>query len=415
MRMAAEIIAVGTELLMGQICNTNAQFISKCLPEVGIYAYYHTVVGDNKNRLVECVNTALNRADIIITTGGLGPTQDDITRETIAEIVGKPLVQDQECLSLMENFFKNRGRVMTPNNTKQACFPKGSIIVKNPNGTAPGCIVEFKGKIVILLPGPPNEMKPMMEQSILPYLANKGGQKLHSVYMRIFGIGESSMEHSIMDLIDRQENPTIAPYASVGQVTLRITARYSDESELDGLINPVVNEIKNRLGDKIYSLENKELCEVVCDLLLKNKTTLAVAESCTGGMISAQLVEYPGVSTVFKGGFITYSNDLKSEVLNVSKSTLEKYGAVSENTAIEMAQGARLKAKSDIALAVTGIAGPGGGTENKPVGLVYIAMVTESKIYVKKLNSWGERARIRTDAMLHSFDMIRRLLLDLEI
>lgn len=413
--MIAEVIAIGTELLMGQIANTDAQYISGRLPDAGIYAYYHTVVGDNKKRIIECVTNALNRADIVITTGGLGPTKDDITRETISEIVGKPLVSDQQCIADIEEFFKSKDRVMTPNNKKQACFPEGAIIVRNANGTAPGCIVEYQDKTIIMLPGPPNEMKPMFEDSILPYLALKGGQKLQSKYLRIFGIGESAVEDAIEDLVDKQDNPTIAPYASVGQVTLRITARYSEEGEAERLMNPVINEIKRRLGDKIFSTDNKELYEVVCDLLIKSKTTLSLAESCTGGMISTCLVDYPGISEVFKGGFVTYSNDMKMDILGVSKNTLERYGAVSEKCAIEMAKGARIRAKSNIALAVTGIAGPGGGSVDKPVGLVYIALATNHDVWVKKLNLWGERSRIRTNAMLYALDMIRRYLLGLAL
>ncbi|HBN83953.1 MAG TPA: competence/damage-inducible protein A [Clostridiales bacterium] len=412
--MVAEIVSIGTELLMGQIANTDAQFISGRLPDIGIYVNYHTVVGDNRERIIECVQNALKRADIVITTGGLGPTNDDITRETISEIVGKPLVCDSQCILDIEAFFKSHNRVMTPNNKKQACFPEGSIIVRNANGTAPGCIVEHENKTIIMLPGPPNELRPMFVDSIMPYLAQKGGQKLKSVYLRIFGIGESAMEDCIEDLVVKQDNPTIAPYASVGQVTLRITARYSEEGEAERLMQPVIDEIKKRLGDTIYSTQNEELYQVVCDLLLKSNTTISLAESCTGGLISAALTDYPGISEVFKGGFNTYSNEMKMDILGVSKETLTRFGAVSEQCALEMAKGALTKAKSDIALSVTGIAGPGGGSSEKPVGLVYIALVTAHQSRVIKLNLWGERSRIRTNAVLHALDMIRRYLSGLE-
>lgn len=413
--MIVEIVSIGTELLMGQIANTDAQFISGRLPDIGIYVNYHTVVGDNRQRIIECVQTALKRADVVITTGGLGPTKDDITRETISEIVGKPLVCDPQCILDIEAFFKSHDRVMTPNNKKQACFPEGAVIVKNANGTAPGCIVEHENKTIIMLPGPPNELRPMFVDSIMPYLAQKGGQKLKSVYLRIFGIGESAMEDCIEDLVVKQDNPTIAPYASVGQVTLRITARYSKEGEAERLMQPVIEEIKKRLGDKIYSTENEELYQVACDLLMKSKTTISLAESCTGGLVSAALTDYPGISEIYKGGVNAYSNEMKMDLLGVSKETLKSYGAVSEQCAREMAQGVLNLTKSDIALSVTGIAGPGGGSVEKPVGLVYIALATKQQCWVNKMNLWGERSRIRTNAVLHTLDMIRRYLSGLEL
>lgn len=412
--MVAEIIAIGTELLMGQIANTNAQYISGRLPDIGVYAYYHTVVGDNRERMIACIKNALSRADIIITTGGLGPTQDDITREAVSEILEKPLVSDARCLADIEAFFKRIGREMTSNNIKQAMFPEGAVIVKNPNGTAPGCIIEHRDKTIIMLPGPPNEMKPMFDNFIMPYLAKKGDLKLKSVYIRTFGIGESALEDAIEDLVSKQKNPTIATYASVGQVTVRITARYSEEEKADDILKPVTDEIMKRLGDKIYSEENKELYEVVCELLLKKKTTVSLAESCTGGMISACLTDYPGISEVYLGGVNAYSNEMKMNLLGVSEKTLDQYGAVSEACAVEMAKGIQNRTNSDIALSVTGIAGPGGGTKDKPVGLVYVSLVTKCDVWVKRLNLWGDRSRIRANTTLHALDMIRRYLSGLE-
>jgi nicotinamide-nucleotide amidase len=412
--MVAEIIAIGTELLMGQIANTNAQYISGRLPDIGVYAYYHTVVGDNRERMIACIKNALSRADIIITTGGLGPTQDDITREAVSEILEKPLVSDARCLADIEAFFKRIGREMTSNNIKQAMFPEGAVIVKNPNGTAPGCIIEHRDKTIIMLPGPPNEMKPMFDNFIMPYLAKKGDLKLKSVYIRTFGIGESALEDAIEDLVSKQKNPTIATYASVGQVTVRITARYSEEEKVDDILKPVTDEIMKRLGDKIYSEENKELYEVVCELLLKKKTTVSLAESCTGGMISACLTDYPGISEVYLGGVNAYSNEMKMNLLGVSEETLDRYGAVSEACAVEMAKGIQNRTNSDIALSVTGIAGPGGGTKDKPVGLVYVSLVTKCDVWVKRLNLWGDRSRIRANTTLHALDMIRRYLSGLE-
>jgi nicotinamide-nucleotide amidase len=277
--MNAEIIAVGTELLLGQIINTNAWYISQRLPEVGVNVYYHSVVGDNPERLARCLNIAMERSDVIITTGGLGPTNDDITKEIIAKILGKELVLHEEIFKEMEAFFKKHKREMTPNNLKQAYLPKGSLIIKNKNGTAPGCIIESNGKIVIMLPGPPSEMKPMFEESVLPYFMEKSGHLIVSKYVRMFGIGESQVENKIIDIIENQTNPTIAPYAKEGEVMLRVTARCKKGESPEELINAVINEIRERLGDAVYSIENKELEEVVANLLISNNLTISIAES----------------------------------------------------------------------------------------------------------------------------------------
>ncbi len=409
--MNAEIIAVGTELLLGQIANTNAQYISQRLPEAGVNVYYHSVVGDNSERLIKCLNIAMARSDIIITTGGLGPTKDDLTKETVAQILGKKLVLHEDILEKMEDFFRKQNRKMTPNNLKQAYLPEGSIAIKNKNGTAPGCIIESNDKIFILLPGPPQEMKPMFDEVVMPYFIEKSDYLLVSKYVRIFGIGESQVEDRIIDLIENQSNPTIAPYAKEGEVMLRITAKCMRGEEHERIISPIINEICSRFGDAVYSIENKELEEVVVDLLISNNLKLAIAESCTGGLISKKLTDVPGVSKVFEGGVVSYSNELKMHLLGVNENILQEYGAVSSLTALEMAKGIRRLANTDIGLAVTGIAGPGGGSPLKPVGLVYVAISSINGTDDKELRLWGERARVRNVASLHALDMVRKYIL----
>lgn len=412
MVMKAEILAVGTELLMGQIANTNAQYISARLPDVGIGVYYHSVVGDNHERLKAALNLALSRSDLVIITGGLGPTKDDLTKETIAELLNRRLVPHQESLDRLRSFFERFKRPMTENNLKQADMPEGSIVIRNNNGTAPGCIIEDKGKIVVMLPGPPSEMKPMFEETVIPYLEEISDYRIVSRFLRIFGIGESTMEDAIKDLIENQSNPTIAPYAKEGEIALRITARYPKGKTNEDVITPVEEEIRKRLGIKVYSSDDKGLDRVAAEMLLQTDTTIAIAESCTGGLISARLTEIPGVSKVFNRGIISYSNQSKTENLHVRKGTLERFGAVSRETAIEMAKGVRKISGTDLGLSVTGIAGPDGGSSEKPVGLVYIALADKESVECKELRLWGSRNRIRNVASLHAFDMIRRKLID---
>lgn len=409
--MKAEILAVGTELLMGQIANTNAQYISSRLPNVGIGVYYHDVVGDNPERLKQCLALALSRSDVVILTGGLGPTQDDLTKETVAEAVKRKLVLDRESLDKMTAFFAGRNRRMTDNNIKQAYLPEGSIIIRNKNGTAPGCIIEECEKVIIMLPGPPSEMKPMFDDSVMPYFAAKSEFRLESHFLRIFGIGESAVEDALMDLIGAQNNPTIAPYAKDGEVTLRITAKYNKDSAYEDLISPVESEIRRRLGDAVYSNDNSSLDEVAAKLLMDSGTTLSLAESCTGGMVAARLTEIPGISAVFDRAAVTYSNRSKMEELGVKQETLARYGAVSEDTAKEMAEGIRRAASTDIGISITGIAGPDGGTPEKPVGTVYIALAHKNGVHAQKLELWGGRNRIRNVTCLHVFDMLRRYLM----
>jgi len=415
MRMIAEIIAVGTELLMGQISNTNAQYISRKLAELGINVYFHTVVGDNPERLKNTIKTALERSDVVITTGGLGPTKDDLTKETIAQAMNRKLVLYEDILKQIEDFFVKRHRVMYKNNEKQAYLPEGCIIIPNANGTAPGCIVEEAGKTVIMLPGPPKEMIPMFEDTVFPYLKKSAGVVIVSKMLKIVGIGESEMETRIMDLVDRQNNPTIAPYVSMGDITVRVTARCGSKDEAEKMLRTVVNEIRSRLGDLVYSEDGETLEQVVSNLLHERGLVISTAESCTGGQLAARIISLPGASKIFERGFVTYSNRAKIEELEVSEQTLARYGAVSRETAMEMLKGLMKKTKSQVNVAITGIAGPDGGTPEKPVGLVYIAANVQEQLVCRSYELMGNRERIQNDACLRALDMVRRLILNLEV
>ncbi len=409
--MEAEIITVGTEILMGQIVNTNAQFISKNLADIGVSMYYQTTVGDNARRLKKVVVDALNRSDVVILTGGLGPTEDDMTKEIVAQVMGYPLVLYEDIAENIKSYFIKVGKEMTLNNLKQAKFPENCIILENKCGTAPGCIMEKKGKAAILLPGPPKELIPMFNDSVMPYLEKINNTKFYSKMIRIFNVGESAVEAGLIDLIHNQTNPTLATYASDGQVTLRVTAKCKNYDEGRELVEPVVNEVKNRFPDGVYSTDDESMEQAVEKLIRKKNLTLATAESCTGGLIASKLVSIPGSSEWFKEGAVTYSNDAKMRRLGVKAETLEKYGAVSEETAKEMAAGIARTSSSDIGISVTGIAGPGGGSEEKPVGLVYIGVSYNGKVYAEKFMLNGDRNRVRNMAAMHALNIVRRELL----
>lgn len=415
MFMTAEILAVGTELLMGQIANTNAQFISQRLAELGISVYFHSVVGDNPVRLEETLKRALERSDIVITTGGLGPTKDDLTKEVIANTMNRKLVFHEEIFEQVREFFMRKHRVMVKNNEKQAYLPDNSLIIPNPNGTAPGCIIEEGNKAVIMLPGPPKEMQPMFNDTVFPYLKQKTGLVLVSKMLKIFGIGESEMESRLIDLVEKQSNPTIAPYVSQGEVTVRVTARCADREEATKLLSPVVNEIKKRLGSFVYAEDGESLEEVVFKLLRENKLVAATAESCTGGLLAGRITSLPGASGVFERGFITYSNQSKVDELGVRQETIDKFGAVSRETALEMVNGLRKKTSAQVCISITGIAGPNGGTPDKPVGLVYIGVSVGDRVVCQSFELMGNRERIRNDACMRALDIVRRLIMGLEI
>jgi nicotinamide-nucleotide amidase len=412
--MNAEIIGIGSELLLGQIANTDAQYLSQQLSYLGIDVFWHTVVGDNRGRILEALRIASERSDIIITTGGLGPTMDDLSKETVAEFLGMGLEMHEPSLERIRCYFDSTGRTMAENNAKQALFPREAIILQNDNGTAPGAIMEKEGKAYIVLPGPPFELQPMFDHYAVPYLIKRGGQGIYSRVLRIFGIGESTVEIMVKDLLLNQKNPTIAPLASMGEVTLRLTAKASSRDEAEALIRPVQDEIEKRLGNAVYGYDEDQMETVAVNLLRKKGFTLAAAESCTGGYISNLITNVPGASDVFLESCITYSNQAKEARLGVRQETLAAYGAVSRQAAQEMAEGIRKASRADIGIAVTGIAGPGGGTVQKPVGLVYIALSDKNGAKVQELRLIGDRMRIKNGSALRLLNWLRLHLMETE-
>ncbi|RKJ07146.1 competence/damage-inducible protein A [bacterium D16-54] len=412
--MVVELISVGTELLLGNIVNTNTQFLAEQCALLGLSMYHQVTVGDNRERLSEAVRTALGRSDVVILTGGLGPTEDDLTKEVCAEVMGFALKEDSHTKKRIEEYLKNSVfKVIPDNNWKQAMVPEGAIVLDNDNGTAPGLILEKNQKAAVLLPGPPGELYPLFKKQVFPYLKKRQPEILRSQMVKICGVGESQVEDKLLDLIDKQTNPTIATYAKTGEVHLRVTARARSEEEAKKLVKPVVKEIKSRFGDNVYSVREEETLEMaVVKLLQKHELTVTTAESCTGGLLAGRLVNVPGASEVFREGFITYSNKAKRKYLDVNKSTLKKYGAVSSETAREMAIGGVFAADCDVCVAVTGIAGPDGGTEEKPVGLVYIATYMKEKVTVKKFQFKGNRAKVREQAVVRALDLLRRSILE---
>jgi nicotinamide-nucleotide amidase len=411
--MNAEILCIGSELLHGDIVNTNARYISKKLAEIAIDVHYQTVVGDNPQRIKKALDIGFSRADIIICTGGLGPTQDDITKEALAEYFGVDMVFDQESFEHVKKIYMRFRRDLPQNNMRQAYFPKGSIILDNPNGTANGCI--YKGednkgnlKIGILLPGPPKEMEPMMDTKVIPYLKQFSDWVVYGEKLVVTNIGESAAEEMVLDIIKEQTNPTLATFASAGKVIFRITAKAENKEKCIELITPVREELIRRFGkENAYLVDSGNVEDKVAQLLLEKKLTISVAESLTGGLVSSKLISYPGISGSYLEGFVTYSNESKIKTLGVKKETLDKYGAVSEETAKEMAYGAALVSGSDLGVSTTGIAGPDGGSKEKPVGLVYVCVYYKGKYEVKKINSSGSREIIRERAAVTALDLVR--------
>ena len=405
--MNGEIIAVGTELLLGNIVNTNAQFLSEELSNIGINVYYQTVVGDNKERLKEVIKCALSRADLLILTGGLGPTDDDLTKETVASLLGLDMYLHKESQELIEKYLNKK---ISQSNLKQAYIPKGAIILKNDNGTAPGIIIENGEKIIVLLPGPPKEMAPMFSQKVKPYLEKKSPYVMRSKILRLFGIGESSIGDKIKDLM-QNENPTVAPYAKDNETILRVTARAASKEEADNLNSKMIKEIDKRLGEFIYSHDDTALNIVCARKLIEKNITIAAAESCTAGLFAATLAETPGISSVLFESVVTYANEAKEKYLGVKHETLEKFGAVSEETAREMADGIRELSKADVGISITGLAGPDGGTEKKPVGLVYIGIATEDGTKTYELKLIGrDRNKIRHAAVMNALSIVYKSL-----
>lgn len=368
-----EILSVGTEILLGDILNTNSRYLSQRLAAMGISVLRHTTVGDNPQRLAAAVETALGRSDIIIATGGLGPTEDDITREVCCEVMGFELQLDESIAQGIRRFFEARGSDMPQNNLRQAYVPLGGTVFENHNGTAPGIGLKKNGKCIMILPGPPYEMAPMFEEYAPSFLGEYSEGVIVSHTVRTMGIGESAMAQVVADLLEN-ENPTVAPYAKKGEALLRVTAKAANEQEAEKMLSPLIDEIRSRLGETVYGIDSENIEQRVVELLKENNLTLATAESCTAGYIPKRITDIPGASSVFEYGAITYSNDVKEKVLGVRHETLLAHGAVSAQTAQEMAAGIRRVSGADIGISVTGIAGPGSDGTEKPVGLCYIAI-----------------------------------------
>lgn len=416
--MTTELIFVGTELLLGDIVNTNGAYLAKKCAALGLSLYYQSVVGDNEERLGEMIKTAAKRSDIVILCGGLGPTEDDLTKETAAKVMGKELVENKHSRkrisAYLENYVKGHAdRKITENNWKQAMIPEGAIVIDNDNGTAPGVIMEEDSSTLILLPGPPNELIPMFEDKIFPYLRGRLPEIICSEVIKICGIGESQAEDQIRDLIQAQSNPTIATYAKTGEVHIRVTTKASSEKEARKLMRPLVRELKVRFGASIYTTdEEKTLETAVVELLHNQNLTLTTVESCTGGALSARIINVPGASEVLKQGFVTYSNRAKKKYIMVKKSTLKEHGAVSEKCAKEMAKGGCFITNSDAALSVTGLAGPDGGTEATPVGTVFIGCCLKGKTTVKEFHFNGSRNKVRDQAVTYALILLRECILE---
>lgn len=397
--MKAELVMIGTELLLGETIDTNSAFVAQQLGQLGIDIYYKSTVGDNWLRMIEVLSQALSRSDLVITSGGLGPTMDDLVREAVAAVTNKQLVLNEVALTTIEQYFAKTGRQMTLNNRKQALFPDGAQIIDNQWGTAPGILLELaNGKIIVCLPGVPRELKGMIQTSVQPYLATKIERSyLASTTLRFVGIGESQLENEIRDILIKQSNPTIAPYASLGEVRVRITAKAKNEAAAQSLIIPVADQLISLLDPYYYGSNDNTLESVIGARLSERQETLATAESCTGGLIAHRLTNVPGSSNYFERGFITYSNEAKSELLGVEPELINQVGAVSKEVAVAMAVGAQKQAGTTWALAVTGIAGPDGGTPEKPVGLVHISLVGNghTKAEVHRFNGSREEIKFR--------------------
>ena len=412
----AEILAVGTELLLGSIANTNAQFLSELLASAGIDVLYHTAVGDNPRRLRQAAEIARGRCDLLVFTGGLGPTYDDMTKETVAEAFGLALEYHPEVMEEIQRYFDHVfHRPMPACNRQQAMLPQGCTVLHNPVGTAPGCIFTVEGVTAVLLPGVPHECRYLAEHALLPWLQGCSGGVIRSHDLHVFGLTEPRVQELLGDLMDRAENPSLAPYAKPGEVMLRLTAKGKSPQDCQERMAPLFREVRSRLGDCLYGVDVSSLEEVVITRLRQKGLTLSAAESCTGGLIAKRLTDVPGASAVFLGGVVSYTNAVKAGVLGVPRDLLEQYGAVSEPAARAMAEGVRRLTGSDLAVSVTGLAGPDGDERGNPVGTVYLGLSLPGETLVRRLALGGDRPRIRLLAASTALDMIRRHLCDLPI
>ena len=417
MSHTVEILSVGTELLLGNIVNSDAQALSRELSGLGLNVLYHSVVGDNPGRLRAAVELARGRADVLITTGGLGPTCDDLTKQTLAEAFGKRMVFHPECAEGIRRYFAKTGLEMTENNLQQAYLPEGCDVLDNAWGTAPGCAFASGGTYVVMLPGPPSECLPMFRERAVPWLARLAEGVIRSRTLRVFGLGESAVEALLRERMNALTNPTLAPYAKEGEVELRITAKADTAAEADALIAPIEAEVRALLGDLVYGADISGLEQAVLDGLRARGLTLGTAESCTGGLIAKRITDVPGSASVFKGGVVSYHCEVKAGVLGVAQALLDEKSAVCAEVAEQMARGARRVLGCDVAVSVTGVAGPDPDDRGNPVGLVYTALATPDGCWVKKLNLAGlstRRDRTRNLAANHALDMVRRWLAGLD-
>ncbi len=413
--MNAEIISVGTELLLGKVVNTDTTIIAKALAGIGVNLLYASTVGDNPKRLSQLVETALERSDVIITTGGLGPTQDDLTKVIVAKTCGTELVMHEDVKDELIAKFKNH---ITENQLNQAMLPIGCHILVNDNGTAPGCVFETKNKkLVMMLPGPPSELEPMFKNYGIPYLLKDNKEVIYSKNIRVYGRGEGEVAQ-FFDYLMHGENPSVAPYADEGEMYLRITAKAKDKETAKELLEPIKNEICDKLKNNVYTVEFSSLEETVVNKLKEKNMTVASAESCTGGLFAKRITDISGSSDVFETGLISYSNDTKIKILGVDEEIIKNYGAVSEECARDMAEKIIKFSGSDIGVGITGIAGPDGGSDEKPVGLVYIAVSDGENTFVVKRNSFSKsknRQWHRHTAASHALDMVRRMIDKIEV
>ncbi len=412
MSHTVEILSVGTELLLGNIANLDAQILSQGLSALGLNVYWHTVVGDNPQRAKEAVSLAKARADIIITTGGLGPTCDDLTKNVLAEAFGKKLVYDEGSAQRIKSYFQRTGRTMTENNLQQAMLPEGCTILENDWGTAPGCAFEAEGVHVIMLPGPPSECRPMFQYRAVPYLQQFSEGVIASHTLKLFGIGESQMEAQLREQMNTMQNPTLAPYAKEGECELRVTAKAATQEEAQALLLPTVEQVKALFGPLVYGVDVPSLEYVVLEGLKARRLTLGCAESCTGGLIAKRITDVPGASQVFKGGIVSYTNAVKANVLHVPEELLKQFGAVSAQVALAMARGARTALGCDLAVSSTGVAGPDKDDRGNDVGTAFVAIATPEGEYVRALHLGTRpmRERLRTQIAHHAFDLARRYL-----
>jgi len=417
MTYTAEIIGVGTELLLGSTVNTDAQDVSLLLSKLGINVYFHTVVGDNPARLKQAVEVAKSRADIIITTGGLGPTFDDLTKQTLADAFGKKLVFNTQVAEQIREFFTKRipSMAMPESNLKQAELPEGCVIFDNGVGTAPGCAFEAEGKHILMLPGPPRECRAMLNDCVEPYLKKLSESEIHSHNIHIFGLGESAVEEKLRHLMQTLQNPTLAPYAKDGEVMLRLTAKAATRAKAESLMSPVLTKVQEALGDIIYGTDTGSLENTVYALLQERGLTLSAAESCTGGLFSKRLTDVPGISKVFVGSVVAYNEHAKTSLLGVSPDLIREKHAVSREVALAMANGARVKFGTDIGIGITGIAGPDSDDSGQAPGTAFIALATADSSYCRTPQLFYDRERIRISGASHALDMIRRLLTNLPL